>query len=240
MAPIVYLATPFAAIAEAPLSGPYVSIKYKAALRKINRLPHAKGMPASTGEIQCTSLRADQPNQKSLLRLAIGLHNCDLPGDLPYRHAEASHLSAKQSILGGNGGFALFEHALMVFGIVESIHEDIRADGKNDSKTNGSEREAVLPGVETVDRLEGIRVCGEECKQDREGEGGVQAEEEYGGLREQHVQWSEQCDCQEQLHESQALDVRLRRRWYVEPFCASVQDDLLVSFGHAHHWDSNG
>jgi hypothetical protein len=32
----------------------------------MQRLPHAKGMPASTGEIQWVSGRADQANQKRL------------------------------------------------------------------------------------------------------------------------------------------------------------------------------
>jgi hypothetical protein len=55
-------------MAEAPFRGPYVSMKYSAALRKMHKLPQAKGIPARTGEIQWTSLRALQPNQKSLLR----------------------------------------------------------------------------------------------------------------------------------------------------------------------------
>lgn len=64
-------------MAEAPFRGPYVSMKYSAALRKMHKLPQAKGMPASTGEIQWTSLRALQPNQKSLLRIeSVFDHSC--------------------------------------------------------------------------------------------------------------------------------------------------------------------
>ena len=54
-----------------------MSMKYSAALRKIHRLPQAKGMPARTGEIQWTSLRALQPNQKSLLGFESAIsHSC--------------------------------------------------------------------------------------------------------------------------------------------------------------------
>ena len=51
-APSVYLRSPFAAIADAPLSGPYISRKYTAAEMKIVTFPNANGTLARTGEIQ--------------------------------------------------------------------------------------------------------------------------------------------------------------------------------------------
>ena len=45
---------PFAAMADAPLSGPYVSTRYVQAARNTASAPQPKGMPARTGTIQCT------------------------------------------------------------------------------------------------------------------------------------------------------------------------------------------
>lgn len=64
--PIVYLANPFAATADAPFMGPYVSMIYIAPAMKIARLPRANGMPANTGDIQWTDDLAVQANQNKL------------------------------------------------------------------------------------------------------------------------------------------------------------------------------
>jgi hypothetical protein len=156
------------------------------------------------------------------------------------RHAETAHLSAEQPILRWYGSFPLLEHTLMVLGIVESVNQDICADGEENSQANCCEGQTVLPGIETIHRRKGKRVRREEGEENREREGSVQAEEKDGGLGEQHVQRSQQCDCQKHLHESQTFQCCLRRRWDVEAFCSSVQDDLLVCLGHAHDWDCDG
>jgi hypothetical protein len=65
-APIVYLSRPLAAIADAPLSGPYTSSMYSAAEMKTVTLPNANGMPARTGTIQWKEVLAVSANQISL------------------------------------------------------------------------------------------------------------------------------------------------------------------------------
>jgi len=59
-------------MADAPFSGPYTSMKYSAALRKMHRLPQAKGIPARTGESQWVEGLAVQANQKRLFFLLVG------------------------------------------------------------------------------------------------------------------------------------------------------------------------
>lgn len=53
-----------AAIAEAPLRDWYVSTRYMPAAMKTQRLPHAKGMTATTGDAHGMVERAVQANQK--------------------------------------------------------------------------------------------------------------------------------------------------------------------------------
>jgi hypothetical protein len=54
-----------AAIADAPFRAWYVSTRYMPEAMKIHRLPHAKGMAATTGDAQEISDRAVQANQNS-------------------------------------------------------------------------------------------------------------------------------------------------------------------------------
>lgn len=64
-APKTYRKRPFAAIADAPFKAWYVSTRYIPEAIKIHKLPHAKGIAATTGDAQDTSDRAVQANQKS-------------------------------------------------------------------------------------------------------------------------------------------------------------------------------
>jgi hypothetical protein len=68
-APIVYRSNPFAAIAEAPLSGPYTSIMYREAEMNTVTFPNANGMPARAGTIQCV-LVAVKANQIRLVYMS--------------------------------------------------------------------------------------------------------------------------------------------------------------------------
>jgi hypothetical protein len=60
----MYRRSPFAATAEAPWIAPYTSTVNKTEEMKTNMLPHAKGIRERIGTIQCTSILADQANQK--------------------------------------------------------------------------------------------------------------------------------------------------------------------------------
>src|ERR1700761_6522286 len=66
-APSTYLNMPLAAVAEAPASDPYVSIKYNTQEQKINMLPIPNGTVARSGAIQWISARAVQANQNRLM-----------------------------------------------------------------------------------------------------------------------------------------------------------------------------
>ena len=63
--PATYRINPFAANADAPFSGPYVSTRYNAAAQNTHMFPHPNGIVANTGLIQCTPSRAVHANQNS-------------------------------------------------------------------------------------------------------------------------------------------------------------------------------
>jgi hypothetical protein len=90
-------------------------------------------------------------------------------------------------VFGRNTRSALFESALVVFGVVEAVDEEIRDNTENNPETDSEESEAVLPGVEAVDGLESVRISCEEGEEDGEGERCVEAEEEDCRLGDQHV-----------------------------------------------------
>jgi len=78
----------------------------------------------------------------------------------------------------------------MMFGVVKSIDDDSRNNGKKNAKTNGKERQAILPGVKSIHSRKCERVRGKEGEKYRERECRVQTEEKHNRFREQHVQWS--------------------------------------------------
>jgi len=96
---------------------------------------------------------------------------------LPNRHTEAAHLSTQQSILGRYSSSTLFEHTLMVFGVVKSINKNSCENCKEDTETDGSKSQAILPRVESIYCGKGIWIGSEESKKDRECEGRVQAQQ---------------------------------------------------------------
>lgn len=61
-----YRPNPFAANADAPSVGPYVSVMYSAADMKTATLPHANGIPERIGTIQWIDGRDVQAEQNSL------------------------------------------------------------------------------------------------------------------------------------------------------------------------------
>ena len=77
-----------------------------------------------------------------------------------------------------------------MFGVVESINEDRRNNGEENAKADCNERQAILPGIESIHSRKSVWIRGEECEKDGERECSVQTEEEYDRFREQHVQWS--------------------------------------------------
>lgn len=106
---------------------------------------------------------------------------------LPDRNAKAAHLGAQEPVLGRNTRSALFESALVVFGVVEAVDEKVRDNTENNSETDSEESEAVLPGVEAVDGLESERVSGKEGEKHGKGERRVEAEEENRRFGDQHL-----------------------------------------------------
>ena len=100
-------------------------------------------MPASTGEIQWTSERALQPNQKRLHKRELAVKDQRFETvyvDLPNWHTETTHLCAQQPVLWRHSSSTFFEHALMVFGVVKSINEDGRTNSEKNAEADGSER----------------------------------------------------------------------------------------------------
>lgn len=124
-----------------------------------------------------------------------------------------------------------------MFGVVEPINDDSRDNGKEHAKANGKECQAILPGIESIHSRKSERIGGKEGEEDGERERRVQTEEQHDWFREQHVQWSQESHRQKHLHERQSFHCCLRRRWDVQAFCSSGQDDLFVGLGHAQDWD---
>ena len=106
---------------------------------------------------------------------------------LPDRNAKAAHLGTQEPVLWRNARPALFESALVVFGVVEAVDEKVRDNTENNSETDSEESEAVLPGVEAVDRLESEGVGCKEREEDGKGESRIQAEEENRRFGDQHL-----------------------------------------------------
>jgi len=96
-------------------------------------------------------------------------------------------LGTQEPVFGRDARSTFFEGALVVFGVVEAIDEEVRDNPEKNTKTDPEESEAVLPGVEAVDGLESIRISCEEGEEDGEGESCVEAEEEDRWLRDQHL-----------------------------------------------------
>jgi hypothetical protein len=78
----------------------------------------------------------------------------------------------------------------MMSGVVKSVNDNSRDNGEENAKADCKERQAILPGVETVHSCKGERVCGEEGEKDGECKCRIQTEEQHNRFREQHVQWS--------------------------------------------------
>lgn len=114
----------------------------------------------------------------------------DICKDLPNRHTKAAHLSAQQPVLRRNGSPTFLEHTLMMSGVVESINDDSRNNGKENTQANGNERQAILPGIESIHSRESVRVGCKEGEKYGERKRRVQTEEEHDRFREQHVQRS--------------------------------------------------
>jgi len=164
----------------------------------------------------------------------------DGQSNLPDRNAEAAHLGAQEPVLGRDARRAASEGPLVVFGVIVAVDEEVCEDAEEDAEADSEEREAVLPGVEAVDGLEGVGVSGEEGEKDGEGEGRVKAEEEDGRLGGEHVQWTQQGDGREHFPVCQAGEFCLGWWGEVEPFGPGGQDDFLVGFRHAHYWEEGG
>jgi hypothetical protein len=192
----------------------------------MHRLPQAKGIPARTGEIQWVDGRADQANQKRLgggeeLVVAFSLAGRLWHGwrpvrlvYLPDRNAEAAHLGTQEPVLGRDARSALFESALVVFGVVEPVYKVIREDTEQDPKTYPEESEAVLPSVEAINGLERKRVSGEESEENGKCERRVETEEENRRLRDQHLERAQQGDGREHFPEGEAGEFCLG--WWVD------------------------
>ena len=75
----------------------------------------------------------------------------------------------------------------MVFGVVKSVDNNGCDHGKQNSEADGSKCQVILPGVESIYRLESVWVCSKESEKDRESESRVQAQQENDWLCEQHV-----------------------------------------------------
>ena len=75
-------------------------------------------------------------------------------------------------------------------GVVKSVNDDSSNNGKENAKTDCKERQAILPGVESIHSRKCEWVRGEEGEENGERESCVQTEEEHDRFCEQHVQWS--------------------------------------------------
>jgi hypothetical protein len=159
---------------------------------------------------------------------------------IPNRNAKAAHLGAQEPVFGRDARSALFESALVVFGVVETVDEEVREDTEQDPKTYSEESEAVLPGVEAIDGLEREGVGSKEGEEDGKCESRVEAEEENSRLRDQHLQWAQQGDGREYFPEGEAGEFGLGWWVDVEAFGAARQDDFLVGLRHAHYWEEGG
>ena len=77
-----------------------------------------------------------------------------------------------------------------MFGVVESINEDRRNNGEENAKADCNERQAILPGIESIHSRKSVRVGCKEGEKDGERERRIKTEEQHNRFRGQHVQWS--------------------------------------------------
>ena len=68
------------------------------------------------------------------------MYSEDVWVDLPNRHSKTTHLSAQQPVLRRDSSPTFLEHTLVMFGVVKSIDENSRDNGKENTKANSNER----------------------------------------------------------------------------------------------------
>ena len=88
-----------------------------------------------------------------------------------------------------------------MFGVVKPIDDDSRNNSKENPEADGKERQAILPGVESIHSRKCERVRGKEGEKNGERESRVQTAQKHNRFREQHVQWTQQSHRQKHLHE---------------------------------------
>jgi len=134
----------------------------------------------------------------------------------------------------------LLDRLRRLLGIYCAIYCDRRYNRKQHPNSSPEEREAVLPGIESVHALERVRVGGKESEQYAKGEGCVKAEEDDDWLGGQHDQGPGDGDSDQDLELGEGAHGRDRRRRDVQLFGAALQEDLLVGLMHGQDGDIRG